>query len=314
MYFFQDRMAEAVLSAGLRAVLVEGVIDFPTPSAPTPEHGKRNALEFIKTWQDNHRIFPGIGLHAPYTCSEELLKWGARTAEQEGVPLHIHLSETEKEVQTIRDRTGTTPVRYLSEIGALVPGLVGAHGVWVDQEEMVLLRDAGAGVASCPQSNAKLGSGTAPIGDYMETGVKLGLGTDGPASNNDLDMFDEMRFAALIQKGVNLEPTALPASAVIEMASLGGARLYGLDSKMGSLSPGKLADFIVVDTSGSHARPVWSPESHIVYSAKSSDVRYVVIGGKVVVEEGEVLTISQQEINAAEAVIRDKLQEVRSCT
>ncbi|MGB9590710.1 MAG: amidohydrolase family protein, partial [Candidatus Hydrothermia bacterium] len=310
MYFFQDVLAEEVKKAGMRAILTEGVLNYPTPSARTPVEGMERTRDFIERWKDDDQIYPGVGLHAPYSCSPELLREGTALARDQGVPLHIHLSETKAEVEEMLETHGTTPVKFLEELGVLGPWFVGAHGVWVDPEEMDILASCGAGIAHCPQSNCKLASGVAPLPEYLARGVKLGLGTDGAASNNNLDMFDEMRTCALIHKAYSLDPTVISAADVLQLATLGGAKMVGLEDRLGSLSPGKLADFVVIDCRHPHLRPLRNPESHMVYSASGMDVAWVVIGGRVVVEEKKVLTISENEIREAEMFINEKIKEV----
>lgn len=310
MYFFQDALACEVKRAGMRAILTEGVLDYPTPSARTPREGIERTRSFIDRWKGDGYVFPGVGLHAPYSCSPDLLKEGAALARDQGVSLHIHLSETKAELDGILKDHGTTPVNFLDELGVLGPWFVGAHGVWVSPEEMDVLAARGAGVVHCPQSNCKLASGIAPLPEYLARGVRVGLGTDGAASNNNLDMFDEMRTCALIHKARSLDPTTVSAGDVIRLATLAGAELVGLSDRLGSLTPGKLADFVVIDARSPHLRPIRNPESHIVYSASGRDVSWVVIGGKVVVEEGRVLPISEKEIAEAEKFINEKIKEV----
>ncbi|MEO0140919.1 MAG: amidohydrolase [candidate division WOR-3 bacterium] len=314
MYFFEEVLAEEVKKAGMRAVLTEGVIDYPTPSARTPEEGLERTRGFIERWKGDDRVYPGVGLHAPYSCSESLIKAGAEMAKEFGVILHMHLSETRTELDDIGRSKGTTPVRFLDELGVLGPWFVGAHGVWVDKRDRDILAKRGAGIVHCPQSNCKLASGIAPVPGYMAQGVRLGLGTDGAASNNNLDMFDEMRTCALIHKAQTCDPTAVRAADVIRMATSGGAETLGLGERIGSLTPGKLADFIVIDGRKPHLRPLRSPESHVVYSASGEDVVWVVVGGEVLVEDGKVLTISQNDIDEAEAFIDEKIKEVFPCT
>ena len=310
MYFFEDVLAEEVKKAGMRAILTEGVLDYPTPSAKTSAEGMERTRVFLERWKDDGQVLPGVGLHAPYSCSPDLLEEGAKLARDHGVTLHIHLAETKTEVEEIRKAHGVTPVRFLDQLGVLGPWFVGAHGVWVDSGERDILAKRGAGVVHCPQSNCKLASGIAPLPEYLAQGVRMGLGTDGAASNNNLDMFDEMRTCALIHKAQSCDPTVVSARDVLRLATLGGAELIGLGDRLGSITPGKLADFVVVDGRSPHMRPLRSPESHIVYSASGRDVAWVVVGGQTVVEEGKVLTISRKEIDEAEAFINEKIKEV----
>lgn len=312
MYFFQDLAGEIVREFGMRAVLGEGVIDYPTPAAPTPEEQLRRTEALILKFQGDELILPAVAPHAPYSCSVDLLKKSRALADRYGVPILTHIAETRNEVEIIRERYGTTPVRHLDRIGFLDDRVVGAHSVWLDDEEKQIYRDRDVAVAHCPESNLKLASGVAPIPDYLDLGIRVGLATDGNASNNDLDMIGEMRTAALIQKGVRLEPTVMDAKTVVEMATLGGARALHLEDRIGSLEPDKEADIVVIRTNAIHAAPHYDPFSWIVYAAKSTDVDSVWVRGKALLLHGEIQGLDEEAVKenlrALAREIQDSLQ------
>ncbi len=296
MYFFQDLAGEIVREFGMRAVLGEGVIDYPTPAAPTPEEQLRRSEALIQKFQGDELITPAVAPHAPYSCSVDLLRKTRTLADRYGVLILTHIAETRNEVEIIRERYGTTPVRHLEAIGFLDDRVVGAHSVWVDDEEKEIYQNRDVAVAHCPESNLKLASGVAPIPDYLERGIRVGLATDGNASNNDLDMIGEMRTAALIQKGLRFDPTVMDARTVVEMATLGGARALHLDDRIGSLEVGKEADIVVLRTDAIHAAPHYDPHSWIVYAAKSSDVDSVWVRGKALLLAGEIQGLDESAV------------------
>jgi 5-methylthioadenosine/S-adenosylhomocysteine deaminase len=297
MYYFEDEVAEVTREAGLRGVLGETVIDFPAPDYKSPLESIESAPKFLERYRNDPRIVPAIAPHSVYLCSPETL---LKVKEAAGSsPILIHLSETQAEQQTIRERYQMTPTEHLKKLGLLRKGLLGAHGVWLSESDRTLLKAAEAGIAHCPESNMKLASGAAPIAAMLGEGQRLGLGTDGAASNNDLDMFEEMLAAALLAKHVTGDPTAAPAQAVLEMATLGGARALGLEDQIGSIEEGKRADLVVVGLSEPRLHPLYDPVSHLVYAAKGADVRDVVVEGKVIMRDRRVLTLNEGEILAA---------------
>ena len=316
MYFFQHEAAKAVEEAGIRAVLGEGTIDFPTPAAKTPENQLAIAEDFIRNWIGHPLVTPTVAPHAPYSTSPEVYQKSRDLAQKYDVPLLTHIAETRDEVRQIQERYGTTPVRHLDRIGVLYDRVVAAHSVWLDDEETEIYLKRGVGVAHCPESNMKLASGVAPIGTYLQKGVKVSLATDGACSNNDLDMIGEMRTAALLHKVHTLDPTQVTARQVVEMATLGGARVLGMDQKIGSLEVGKEADVITLDLSAPHLTPAYDPYSLVVYSAKATDVRDVFVRGNPILLDREVQTLSEEEVleearRHLEQPIRRKLRKLR---
>ncbi len=290
MYFFQDDAAEVLANIGLRSVIAEGIINFPTPTASNWKKQLDYTENFIKNWIGHEVIKPSIGPHAPYTTTPEILKRAREIGEKYNIPIQIHVAETKNEVDEIVKKYGKTPVRYLDSVGFLSDLVVSAHSVWLDDEEIDIYVEKHVGIASCPQSNAKLASGIAPHKKFIEKGAKLGLGTDGDASNNSLDMFQEMKFTALICKVFSKDPTSCPAVEVLRAATLTGARVLGYYD-LGDLREGYLADVITVKINEPHSTPVYNPVSHLVYAAKGTDVNDVVINGKVIYSDKEFKTI-----------------------
>ncbi len=289
-YFLEDRVAEAFVEAGIRSVVAQGVIDFPAPGVPAPGKNVSVAQEFIERWQDkNSLLLPAVFCHSPYTCSSDTLQNAKEMARQKHARLFVHLSETQFEVDQIQQQQGTNPVRYLEKLGLLDNDTVCVHCVWLEDEEIEILARTGAQVSTCPQSNMKLGSGIAPLKKMLDAGITVGLGTDGCASNNRLDMFFEMDLCAKLHKVRDLEPTALPAEVVLGMATLSGARVLGLEKDIGSLEPGKKADIVLLDVKQPHLQPFYHPDL-LVYSASGGDVATVIIDGKVVMQDRNILT------------------------
>ncbi len=297
MYFFQEVAAEVMEEIGFRGVLAEGLIDFPTPSFKVPEEGIRRVREQMSLNGKFRYVRFGVALHAPYSCSPDLLREGYAIARENDVPLHMHVAETEDEVKQITGRYGRRPVEYLNSLGLFEDvHFVAAHSVHVSSLERAIYREKGVKVAHDPESNMKLASGVAPVPDYLKEGITVGLATDGAASNNDLDLFSEMRSTALLHKVVRMDPTVMDAETVVKMATLGGAKVLGMDDLIGSIVPGKRADFIAVSLDRPHLQPIYDPYSHLVYAAKSSDVEWVFIDGKVLKKEGRLTFVEEEEI------------------
>ena len=272
-YFLEDRVAEAFVESGIRSVAAQGVIDFPAPGVPDPGKNVEAARVFIERWQGRSNLLtPAIFCHSPYTCRPETIKRAKEMARRNNVKLFIHLAETKTEVEQVRAQHGTTPVRFLHEIGVLDNDTVCIHCVWLDEEEIEILARSGARVSTCPQSNMKLGSGIAPLKEMLAAGIPVGLGTDGCASNNRLDLFCEMDLCAKVHKVKDLDPTALPAATVLQMATSGGAEVLGLENAIGSLAPGKEADIILLDIRQPHLQPFYN-SGLLVYGASGGDVR-----------------------------------------
>jgi len=313
-YFLEDRVAQAVLSAGLRARLGQGVIDYPAPGVPDPRENVSHAAEFGDRWRNvDPRLQPSIFAHSPYTCSGETLKAAKRAASDRGLLFQIHVAETRHELRRIRSDTNETPVAYLDRLGLLDPYTLMVHGVWLDESDLSILSKRDVKMVHCPESNMKLGSGIAPVPQWMAHGLTVGIGTDGCASNNNLDLFKEMDMAAKLHKAHSGDPTVMDAATVLKMATIDGARAIGLESEIGSIEIGKQADLIIVDVSEPHLFPLYNPISHIVYSASGSDIRDVMVSGKFLVRNRQLTTIDIDDVmdrtNALAKEIRQILRQ-----
>lgn len=293
MYLHMDGAAEAVSTAGMRAVLSPGLFETLGP----PEEILADAAGFARRWHGaaGGRITVQLAPHAVYTCPPALLSEIVAAARDLEVGLHIHLSETRQEVEEARERWGRSPVQLAADLGVLEAGCLAAHCVWVDEVDIALLEEAGTGIAHNPRSNMKLASGVAPVADLLARSLPVGLGTDGAASTNQLTLFEEMRAASLLQKITAEDPTALPAGDVLQMATRGGAQALGLGDEVGSLTPGKRADVVVLDLDRAGHWPVHDPLSTIVYSVQDQDVEWVLCDGRPVAREGEPLAFSLQD-------------------
>jgi 5-methylthioadenosine/S-adenosylhomocysteine deaminase len=296
MYYFEEEIAGATREAGLRAVLGQTVIRFPAPDAATPEQALERAARFIRTFKRDPLVTPAIAPHSMYLLDRDELLACRRVALEHGVPLLIHLAETEGEVTSSRERYHATPVGFLESIGFWTPATLAAHGVWVTDADIEILKQRRVGVSHNPESNMKLASGVAPVPRYLSAGVAVGLGTDGAASNNNLDMFEAMRQAALLHKSVTRDPRAVPAEAALEMGTIGGARLLGLEKTIGSLEPGKRADIIVVNASAPEHTPLYDPVSHLVYVASGHDVETTIVHGRILMEQRSVRSLNEAEV------------------
>ena len=296
MYYFEDDIAEATREAGLRAVLGQSVIKFPVADAATPEMALVRAETFLARWNNDPLITPAVAPHAPYTVEPETLKAARALANKYNKPLLIHLAETKDEIKIIQDAHHASPVKYLDSLGIWNGRSLAAHAVYLDDADMQILHDRGVGLAHNPESNMKLASGVAATTEWLKRDLKAGLGTDGAASNNDLDMFEAMRQAAFLAKINTLSPTAMPATAALEMATLRGADALGMADRIGSLEPGKQADIITVAMDGARQTPMFNPISHLVYVARGSDVRTTIVAGKVLMADGRVRTLPEKEV------------------
>ncbi|MCF6278486.1 MAG: amidohydrolase, partial [Anaerolineales bacterium] len=304
MYYFEDDVAEATAEAGLRALCAQSIMKFPTPDAASYEDALAYTRTFIEKWKDHALIVPSVAPHAPYTCTEEILTACADLAVEFDVPLHTHLAETALEVENMREAEGIPVIPYVKKQGLFKAKVLAAHCVHIDIGEIRTLNNAGAGVAHNPSSNMKLASGVAPVQKMIEMGVNIGIGTDGPASNNDLDMFEEVRLTAFLAKGFSGDPTAVPAATALTMATRLGANALHIGHLTGSLEPGKRADLILVDLSPIHNAPHFrrDPKNayvQIVYAAKSTDVSDVMVNGQWLMRDRELLTLNETELLAA---------------
>ena len=304
MYYFEETVAEAAAEAGMRALCGQTVLRFPAPDAASYEDGLARARDFIERWREHPLIVPAPAPHAPYTCTPEILRACAELAAEFDVPLHIHLAETAHEVESSRRVHGMPVVPWVKKQGLFGARVVAAHCVHVDDGEIRALKNFGAGIAHNPTSNLKLGSGVAPVAKMLELGLDVGIGTDGPASNNDLDMFEETRLAALLAKGIGGDPTALPARDALAMATRNGARALHMGAVTGSLEPGKRADLVVVDVDALHNAPAFARDpggiyAQIVYAAKSTDVSDVMCNGRWLMRDRRLLTLDEVELRRA---------------
>jgi 5-methylthioadenosine/S-adenosylhomocysteine deaminase len=309
MYYFEEVIAEETRKAGMRGVLGQTVIRFPAPDAKTPEDALKRSQDFIRRFRGDELITPSVAPHAIYTNSDATLQAARQLANRHGVPLLIHLSETKRENDETRAARGMSPAAALDKLGILTGRTLAAHGVWLDEADMEILKKRGTGIAHCPSSNMKLASGAAKVTRWLALGLHAGLGTDGPAgSNDDLNMFEEMDLAAKLAKLTTGDPRALAARDVLAMATIGGARALGLDQEIGSLEAGKRADLIVVAMDSPHTTPSYDMVSHAVFAAKGSDVTDVMVNGRLVVEQRKPLTLDQAAVLGAARVWADRIR------
>jgi 5-methylthioadenosine/S-adenosylhomocysteine deaminase len=297
MYYFEDVVAEVAKEAGMRGVLGETIIGFPVADARTPADSLRFTDNYLKRFRNDPLVVAAVAPHAIFTNSDENLKAARALANKYGAPLLIHVSETRKENDDEIAKRHMTPAKALDALGVFNGRTVAAHCVWVNDADLAVLKSRGVGVAHNPSSNAKLASGVAPVPKMRAMGIAVGLGTDGPAgSNNDLNMFEEMDLAVKLQNVTTLNPQALSAEAALEMATVDGARVLGLEKQIGSLETGKRADVIIVRTDRPNGVPLYNPVSQMVYALKAADVQDVMVNGKLVVRDGRALTLDQRQI------------------
>jgi len=308
MYFYENAVADVINKVGMRGILSTGILDFPTPGAKTPEEGLKKTEEFIKEHKNSEYVYPAVGPHAPYTCSPETLKKAMDLSEKYDVLYHIHISETEFEVQTVKEKYGKTPVEHLNSIGVLNERVLAAHMVHPTDKEIDILAERGVKVAHCPESNLKLASGIAPVPKMIEKGVVVGIGTDGTASNDDLDLILEVSTAAKLHKGYWKDPTVVNAKQALAMATREGAKAVRLENKIGTLEKGKAADIVLIDTDQPHLNPLFDPYTQIVYSGKGLDVDTVVINGEIKVLNKEVLVLDKEYILEIANKWKDKIE------
>jgi len=296
MYYFEEEIAKATREAGIRGVLGQTIIQFPVPDAKTPADGIARATAFIQQWKNDDLIVPAIAPHSMYTLDTATLKTIRATADREQAPVIVHLAETRDEIKVARDKYKATPTQFLESIGFWGPRTLAAHGVHLTPADIRILARRRVAVSHNPESNMKLASGTAPVPDMQTAGVVVGLGTDGAASNNDLDMFEAMRQAAFLHKLQRNDPRALPAATALRMATIDGARAIGMDKMLGSLEPGKRADLIVVSMRGARQTPIYDPISHLVYVSRGDDVRTTIVNGKVLMRDRRVTTLDERAV------------------
>lgn len=308
MYYFEEEIARATKAAGLRAVLGQTIIRFPVADAAIPEEALARAEKFLSDWANDDLIVPAVAPHAPYTLTPETLQAARALANRFNAPLLIHLAETRDEVGIIADQYKMSPAMFLDSLGVWNGRSLAAHGVWVTDADMTMLAARGVGLSHNPESNMKLASGTAPVPAWLTHGIRAGLGTDGAASNNDLDMFEAMRTAALLHKHASGDPRVLPAREALELATRRGAAALGLGDLIGSLEVGKRADIITVSMASARQTPLFDPLSHLVYVTRGTDVRNTVVQGRVLMRDGRTITLDRTavlaEANAMAARVR----------
>jgi 5-methylthioadenosine/S-adenosylhomocysteine deaminase len=296
MYYYEEEIARATKEAGIRGVLGQTIIQFPAPDAKTPADGIARATAFIRQWAADDLIVPAIAPHSMYTLDTATLKEIRAVADREKAPVIIHLAETSDEIRIARERYKASPVAYLDSIAFWGPRTLAAHGVHLTPDDIGILAERRVGVSHNPESNMKLASGVAPVLAMQKTGVIVGLGTDGAASNNDLDMFEAMRQAAFLHKLTSGDPSALPARLAVQMATIDGARALGMDRLIGSLEAGKRADLIVVSMRTARQTPMYDPLSHLVYVTRGDDVQDVIVNGRLVMRSRRVLTLDAPSV------------------
>jgi 5-methylthioadenosine/S-adenosylhomocysteine deaminase len=306
MYYFEEEIARATKEAGIRGVLGQTIIQFPVPDAKTPADGIARAVAFIRQFAGDELIVPAIAPHSMYTLDASTLKEIRAVATRERAPVIIHLAETRDEVQVARDRYKATPTQFLESIGFWGDRTLAAHGVHLTPADIGILTRRRVGVSHNPESNMKLASGTSPVPEMQKAGIVVGLGTDGAASNNDLDMFEAMRQAALLHKLTSNDPSTLPARTALAMATIDGARALGLEREIGSLERGKRADLLIVSMRTARQTPMYDPLSHLVYVTRGDDVQTTVVNGRIVMRNRRVLTLDENAVirEAAEWAVK----------
>ncbi|MBW2205585.1 MAG: amidohydrolase [Deltaproteobacteria bacterium] len=296
MYLFEDEVARAAKDAGMRSIVGEVLYDFDSPNYGSLENGFKYTETLIKKWASDPLISIAVEPHALFTCSPDLLQRADALAKKYQVPLIIHLAETLNEIEEVKNRYGVSPVDHLISLGLAGPHLIADHCVHLDDREIALLAGHGVKAVHMPESNMKLASGVSPVPKLLDAEMTVGIGTDGCASNNNLDLFTEMDMAAKLHKLDNMDPTVLDAPTVLKMATIEGARALDLDTITGSLEPGKKADVIILDTDKPHLTPMYNPFSHVVYAARGNDVSHSIIHGRLVMEDRRLLTLDLQEV------------------
>jgi 5-methylthioadenosine/S-adenosylhomocysteine deaminase len=296
MYYFEDDIAQVVHDAGMRGVLGQSVIRFPVPDAKTPQEALQRTEAFIRKWRADPLVTPAVAPHAPYTVDPDVFKAARELANRYGVPLETHLAETKQEIETIDRERHQSPAQYLDSLGIWQGRSLAAHAVYLDDRDIDTLVARGVGLSHNPGSNMKLASGIAAVEKWLAKGARAGLGTDGAASSNDLDMFEAMRLTALLHKVATGDPRATPAGDVLAMATRGGASALGLADRIGSLEAGKQADLIAVSMDGARQTPMFDPVSHLVYVSHGDDVRTTIVAGRVLMRDRHLLTMNETDV------------------
>ncbi len=308
MYYFEEEIARVTHEAGLRGVLGQTIIQFPVADAKTPAEGLARTEKFIKQFAGDDLIVPAVAPHSMYTLDSKTLKAARALADRERVPVIIHLSETSDEVKTSTTTHKATPVAYLESLGFWGPKTVAAHGVWLTPADMTILSRRHVAVSHNPESNMKLASGAAKVTEMRSAGLVVALGTDGAASNNDLDMFEAMRQAAFLAKLQTGDPRAVPARVALEMATIDGARALGMERTIGSLEAGKRADMITVSMTAARQTPMYDPLSHLVYVTRGDDVRNTIVNGRILMRDRKVLTLDESQVLSEARALAEKVK------
>lgn len=309
MYIFEEQTAQAAKGAGMRCLLGEVIFDFPSPNVKTPAEGLTYTEALIRKWADDPLVNIMVEPHALYTCSPDLLKAAKALADRYQVPLATHLLENKAEAKQLKERLGQRATRFLNEIGLLDERFIAFHCVMLDQDDIRLFADRGCKVVHNPESNMKLASGVAPISSMIREGVVVGLGTDGCASNNNLDMFQELDTAAKLEKSARLDPTVMSARTVLRMATCNGSRVLGMEGLIGTLEVGKKADLCIIDMNKPHLTPLYDEYSHLAYTVGGADVETVLINGRVVMRNRQLLTIDEKEAMRRVRIIARRVKE-----
>jgi 5-methylthioadenosine/S-adenosylhomocysteine deaminase len=307
MYYFEDAIADESAKAGVRGIAGQTLIDFPVADNKTFDEGLASVERFVARWKGHELIIPAIAPHAPYTVSEEHLKAVRAFSDRTGAPIVIHIAETKREVDDMVKAKGASPVAYLDRIGFLNQRVIAAHMVWPQGTDIAILQKRGVGVVHNPQSNMKLAAGVAPVPRMLKDGVLLGLGTDGAASNNDLNMWEEMDTVAKLHKVFTGDPKVISAQQAFEFATIRGAQALHLEKEIGSLEVGKRADLLVINRDTLNQIPVYNIYSDLVYATKASDVETVIINGRIVMRDRRLLTLDETAVKTAARAFRDKI-------
>ena len=307
MYYFEDAIADETSKAGVRGVLGETIIDFPVADNKNNAEAMAYVEKFVKRWQGNDLIVPAIAPHAPYTVSEEHLKAARAFSDRTGAPIVTHVSETKKELEDSLKSKNASPVQYLERIGFLNDKVIAAHMVWPQGDDLEVLKRRGVGVIHNPQSNMKLASGVAPVPKMLAEGLLVGLGTDGAASNNDLNMWEEMDTVAKLHKVFSGDPKIISAQQAFELATIRGAQALHLEKEIGSLETGKRADLLLIERDSLNQTPMYNLYSDLVYATKGNDVQTVIINGRIVMRDRKLLTLDETTIKKDASVFRERI-------
>jgi len=313
MYFYEDEAAKVAKEIGMRAIVCESMISFPVANAKTYKESMAYTEKLIKKWKGDSIVTVGVAVHSPYTCTSELIKEAWALAHKYNVPFNIHVAETQWEIDSIQKTFHCTPVEYLNKLGVLSENVIAAHCVYLTDNDIAIMVEKKAGAAHNPECNMKLSSGVAPVPAMLKKGMKVGLGTDGAASNNNLDMFQAMYTAALLHKLTSKEPTVMNAQEVVDMATINGAKVLGMDKLIGSLEKGKSADLLIIDLKRPEIYPIYKNiYSSIVYSMNSSAVNTVIINGKIVMDNRKVLNIDENKVLEQVKLLADSIANDKS--